>query len=176
MITKIITEIYHSIGMAGERTKMDNAAGIDNSSGVAKAYDFDRMNTLLKAKADRLADAENKIARLVMAWNSATLDRDLVSYSDDFDTRGLYDEFDVANRLTLLAAPDELRRYQFVKLIDKLFPQLKTDLRARIEKELEDWPQEEEVDVTSTKASLKDQSKPAAENRQGQNNTEIQAG
>lgn len=63
-----------------------------------------------------------------------------------------------------------------MKLIDKLFPQLKTDLRARIEKELEDWPQEEEVDVTSTKASLKDQSKPAAENRQGQNNTEIQAG
>lgn len=167
VITKIITEIYHSIGMAGERTKMDNAAGIDNSSGVAKAYDFDRMNTMLKAKADRLQDAENKIARLVMLWHSKSLAEDLVTYSEDFDTRGLYDEFDVANRLTLLDAPEELRRYQFMRLIDKMFPQLKKDLKQRIEKELEDWPAEE-VDVTSTTATLKDQKKPAADNKQGQ--------
>ena len=167
VITKIITEIYHSIGMAGERTKMDNAAGIDNSSGVAKAYDFDRMNTMLKSKADRLQSAENKIAELVMLWNGRDLSEDVVTYSDDFDTRGLYDEFDVANRLTLLSAPDELRRYQFMRLIDKLFPQLKADLKKKIEDELMEWPIEE-VDVTSTKATLKDQSKPAAENKQGQ--------
>lgn len=174
VVTKIITEIYHSVGMAGERTKMDNSAGIDNSSGVAKAYDFDRMNTMLKSKADRLTSAENKIAEIVMAWHSKELDEDVVQYSDDFDTRGLYDEFDVANRLTLLAAPEELRRYQFLKLIEKLFPNLKKDLRDRIEKELEDWPGEEEVDVTSTQAtkgSLKDQSKPEAENRQGEGQT-----
>lgn len=171
VITKIITEIYHSIGMAGERTKMDNAAGIDNSSGVAKAYDFDRMNTMLKAKADRLMALENKIARLVMKWNGVDFEEDLVKYSDDFDTRGLYDEFDVANRLTLLAAPDELRRYQFAKLVDKLFPNIKADLKAAIEKELEDWPLDE-VDVTSSRADLKDQSKPEAEREQGQNNTD----
>lgn len=171
VITKIITEIYHSIGMAGERTKMDNAAGIDNSSGVAKAYDFDRMNTMLKAKADRLQTAENRIIRLVMLWNGIEFDDDLVKYSDDFDTRGLYDEFDVANRLTLLAAPDELRRYQFAKLVDKLFPNIKADLKAAIEAELEDWPGEE-VDVTSSRVGLKDQSKPEAEREQGQNNTD----
>lgn len=171
VITKIITEIYHSIGMAGERTKMDNAAGIDNSSGVAKAYDFDRMNTMLKAKADRLQVAENRIADLVMRWNGASLSEndELVKYSDDFDTRGLYDDFDVANRLTLLDAPDELRRYQFSKLIDKLFPSLRKDLKSAIEKELLEWPAEE-VDVTSTTASLKSQEKPEAENKQGQNN------
>lgn len=173
VITKIITEIYHSIGMAGERTKMDNAAGIDNSSGVAKAYDFDRMNTMLKAKADRLASAENKIARIVMAWHGkSAYEEEPVSYSDDFDVRSLYDEFDVANRLTLLSAPDQLRRYQFLRLIDKLFPQLKKDLKKKIEKELQEWPIEEEVEVTSTKASLKSQEKPAAENKQGQNNKE----
>lgn len=170
VITKIITEIYHSIGMAGERTKMDSGAGIDNSSGVAKSYDFDRMNTMLKAKSDRLAVAENKIANLVMLWNGETPKEDekLVSYSDDFDTRGLYDDFDVANRLTLLGAPEELRRYQFSKLIDKLFPSLRKDLKAAIEKELLDWPGEEEVDVTNTKTSLKSQAKPEAENKQGQ--------
>jgi len=173
VITKIITEIYHSIGMAGERTKMDNAAGIDNSSGVAKAYDFDRMNTMLKSKADRLQSAENRIAKMVMLWHGKPVSddhEDFVTYSDDFDTRGLYDEFDVANRLTLLDAPDELRRYQFVKLIDKLFPNLKRDLKAGIEKELEEWPAENDVDVTNTKTSLKSQAKPEAENKQGQNN------
>lgn len=170
VITKIITEIYHSIGMAGERTKMDSGAGIDNSSGVAKSYDFDRMNTMLKSKADRLAVAENKIAELVLLWHGIEPAKDevMVRYSDDFDTRGLYDDFDVANRLTLLGAPEELRRYQFSKLIDKLFPSLRKDLKSAIEKELLDWPGEEEVDVTNTKTSLKSQAKPEAENRQGQ--------
>tara|TARA_R110000851_G_scaffold59347_11_gene137432 strand:- start:18580 stop:20244 length:1665 start_codon:yes stop_codon:yes gene_type:complete len=180
VITKIITEIYHSIGMAGERTKMDSGAGIDNSSGVAKSYDFDRMNTMLKSKADRLAHAENKIAELVMLWSGESRPKrskkedengehdPLVKYSDDFDTRGLYDDFDVANRLTLLGAPDELRRYQFSKLVDKLFPSLKKELREAIEKELTEWPIQEEVDVTNTKTSLKSQAKPEAENKQGQ--------
>jgi len=171
VITKIITEIYHSIGMAGERTKMDNAAGIDNSSGVAKAYDFDRMNTLLKSKADKLSMAENEIAKLVMKWNSVTLEDDMVIYADDFDTRGLYDEFDVANRLTLLAAPDELRRHQFTKLIDKLFPNLKKELKSKIQSEIKAWPPKDEVDVTSTKATLKDQRKAAPDNKQGQAGT-----
>src|SRR5262249_7745025 len=49
VIDKIINEIYHTIGMSGERTKQDNAVGTDNSSGVAKAYDFERMNSLLAA-------------------------------------------------------------------------------------------------------------------------------
>jgi len=172
VVTKIITEIYHSIGMAGERTKMDSGAGIDNSSGVAKSYDFDRMNTMLKAKADRLAVAENKIADLVLLWSNERPSSDeetMVRYSDDFDTRGIYDDFDVANRLTLLGAPEELRRYQFSKLIDKLFPALRKDLKAAIEKELLEWPgDEDEVDVTNTKTSLKSQAKPEAENHQGE--------
>ncbi|MEZ6841312.1 hypothetical protein ABVN80_14665 [Acinetobacter baumannii] len=36
-INKIIGEIYHTVGLAGERTKQDNAVGIDNSSGVAES-------------------------------------------------------------------------------------------------------------------------------------------
>lgn len=65
VVTKIINEIYHTVGLAGERTKQDNAVGIDNSSGVAKAYDFERVNALLAAKADSLEAIENKIVDLV---------------------------------------------------------------------------------------------------------------
>lgn len=142
VINKIIGEIYHTVGLAGERTKQDNAVGIDNSSGVAKAYDFERVNALLAAKADSLEAIENKIAYLVALWNGeeARIKGDIVSYPDNFDTRGLYDEFDIAARLMLIDAPDTIRREQMMMVLDKLFPQLKADLRKKIEAELKDWP------------------------------------
>ncbi|MDH2045667.1 phage portal protein [Acinetobacter johnsonii] len=142
VVTKIIGEIYHTVGLAGERTKQDNAVGIDNSSGVAKAYDFERVNALLVAKADSLEGIENKIARLVAKWHGDELtdDKSLISYPDNFDTRGLYDEFDISARLMLIDAPDLIRREQMIAIIDKLFPQLKQDLREQMIKELKEWP------------------------------------
>lgn len=142
VINKIISEIYHTVGLAGERTKQDNAVGIDNSSGVAKAYDFERVNALLAAKADSLEVVENKIARIVAAWHSESIEEDanVVSYPDDFDTRGLYDEFDIAARLMLIDAPDAVRQEQMKSVLDKLFPQLAKDLRKKMEAELKKWP------------------------------------
>lgn len=141
-INKIIGEIYHTVGLAGERTKQDNAVGIDNSSGVAKAYDFERVNALLSAKADSLEVVENKVARIVAKWNGEEIAEDvtLISYPDNFDTRGLYDEFDISARLMLVEAPKSARREQMRSLLDKLFPQLAKDIRTKMESELKDWP------------------------------------
>jgi hypothetical protein len=142
VINKIINEIYHTVGLAGERTKQDNALGIDNSSGVAKAYDFERVNALLQAKADSLEVLENRIVRLVALWNGEEnkVDKPLVSYPDNFDTRGLYDEFDIAARLMLVDAPKEVRQHQMEMVIDKLFPQLAEDLKTKMLDALKDWP------------------------------------
>lgn len=142
VVNKIIGEIYHTVGLAGERTKQDNAVGIDNSSGVAKAYDFERVNALLAAKADSLETIENKLVRLVALWNGeeAKVKENYVSYPDNFDTRGLYDEFDISARLMLIDAPDSIRREQMQMVLDKLFPQLTADLRSKMEAELKDWP------------------------------------
>ncbi|CCG43282.1 phage portal protein [Magnetospirillum molischianum] len=143
VINKIINEIYHTVGMAGERTKQDNAVGIDNSSGVAKAYDFERMNALLASKADSLDNAENAIVRLVKLYTGEKVkedDVDLVKYPDSFDVRGLYDEFEVAERLSLIEAPDEVRREQMRQVIDKLWPRMAASLRAKLEASLKDWP------------------------------------
>lgn len=143
VINKIINEIYHTVGLAGERTKQDNSLGIDNSSGVAKAYDFERVNALLAAKADSMEMIEQKIVRLVALWageEGAVSEEGYVSYPDNFDTRGLYDEFDIAARLMLVAAPDTVRREQMQAVIDKLFPQLAKDLRSKMEADLKDWP------------------------------------
>jgi hypothetical protein len=144
VINKIINEIYHTVGLAGERTKQDNALGIDNSSGVAKAYDFERVNALLAAKAESLESIESRISKLVALWNGesefAGSDDCYVEYPRNFDTRGLYDEFDIAARLMLIEAPDTVRRQQMQTVIDKLFPQLAKDLLAKMQAELKDWP------------------------------------
>lgn len=142
VINKIIGEIYNTVGLAGERTKEDNSVGIDNSSGVAKAYDFERVNALLSAKADSLEFIERKIARLVMKWHGEddVNVSNYISYPDNFDTRGLYDEFDIAARLMLVDAPDEVRRAQMQFVVDKLFPQIGKELKNKMIDELKKWP------------------------------------
>lgn len=155
VISKIINEIYHTVGLAGERTKEDNSQGIDNSSGVAKAYDFERVNSLLAAKADSLEYIENKLARYVAAWNGEEVSENLVSYPDNFDVRGLHDEFGIASQLSLIAAPDSVRRQQMEAVIDKLFPKLKKELKAKMLAELKDWPPQPEVIDPATGAPQK---------------------
>ena len=143
VINKIINEIYHTVGLAGERTKEDNALGIDNSSGVAKAYDFERVNSLLAAKADSLELIEHNLVELVQLWNGEvedeTADR-LIEYPNNFDVRGLYDEFEIAINLTKVFAPDSVRRKQMESLIDKLFPKLGKVAKEAMLTDLKKWP------------------------------------
>ena len=148
VVNKIINEIYSSVGVAGERTKEDNAVGIDNSSGVAKAYDFERVNALLASKCTSLEKSEEKITKLVMKWHGdQDFDADLVNYPKNFDVRNLYQEFDIASRLGLIGAPDSVRREQMKTVIDKLFPKLAEDLKEKMLDELKDWPPEFDVEL-----------------------------
>lgn len=148
VINKIIGEIYHTVGLAGERTKDDNSQGVDNSSGVAKAYDFERVNSLLAAKADSLEVIENRIVSLVGLYlgQNIEISERLVKYPDSFDTRGLYDEFEIGAQLTLLDAPKMVRREQMVMLLDKLFPEMKKELKEKMITELASWPPDAPLD------------------------------
>lgn len=149
VIRQIINEIYHTVGMAGERTKQDNAVGIDNSSGVAKAYDFERVNALLTSKAGMLLKAELKLVKLVDLWSGVenpTYDEDVVVYPETFDTRGLFDEFTIASQLSLVNAPKKVRRKQMEQVIDKLFPNLAEPQKAEMKGELDDWLEMDEME------------------------------
>lgn len=169
VINKIISEIYHSVGMAGERTKQDNSVGIDNSSGVAKAYDFERMNALLVSKAASLQNAENKLVQLISMWHNKKIDSDkeLVSYSETFDVRSLYDEFTIAEKLALVEAPKEIRREQMKLVVEKLWPQISVGMKKKIESELKNWL-EVDTSVETFRSIVPSSAKPAASNRQGQ--------
>lgn len=148
-VKQIINEVYHTVGMAGERTKQDNSAGIDNSSGVAKAYDFERVNSLLVSKAASLDTVENNLIRLVNLWSSQSnkSDTDLVKYPEDFDTRGLYDEFDIAGKLAAIDAPDLVRQTQMDVLIEKLFPRLSEKTKEEIKGQMKEWPPKQEMNI-----------------------------
>ena len=162
VINKIINEIYHTIGMGGERTKQDNAVGIDNSSGVAKAYDFERLNSLLVSKSQSLENTEYKIIELVGLWNDRKPNRPaddadapvLVKYADTFDVRSLFDEFTIAEKLMLMGAPDTVRQQQMKLVVDKLFPALSQDLKQAMLDDIEDnWPPEPPEETVTTTAT-----------------------
>lgn len=174
-VNKIISEIYHTLGMAGERTKQDNSMGIDNSSGVAKAIDFERVNALLVAKADALELAENRIAALAAKWSGDELgeDADLVTYPESFDVRGLYDEFDIASKLALISAPDAIRQEQMKVVIDKLFPRLDESTKQEMLTQLKDWPPQIDLPVPGAPAAMP---KSPKDSKQGQNNKRTPVG
>lgn len=143
VINKIIAEIYQTAGASGERTKQDNAVGIDNSSGVAKAYDFDKLNSLLTSKAQSLAQVENNIVELVALWTGEAVPEEaLVSYPETFDVRSLFDEFTVAQNLALMDAPQTVRAEQMKQVIDKLFPGIAKAIKEKMIAELKDWPKD----------------------------------
>ncbi|MEX6428141.1 hypothetical protein [Providencia manganoxydans] len=153
-VQTVINEIYHSVGVAGERTKQDNAKGIDNSSGAAKAYDFQRVNSLLITKAERLQRAERQMLSLAAKWMGDTTNQEeigkLVAYPESFDIRGLMDEFSVAKELKDIEAPESVRRHQMKILIEKIFPNVSKTMKEEFEKDLKAFPPKKpELDLES---------------------------
>jgi hypothetical protein len=124
-IQTLINEIYHSVGLAGERTKQDNAKGIDNSSGVAKSKDFERVAALLKSKATCLETVECRMAEVVCRWNGETLpEKEVIEYSEDFDIKGLSEEIELVLSVVSLDAPELVLAEKMKGLIKKLFPEM----------------------------------------------------
>lgn len=164
VINKHINEIYHTIGLAGERTKEDNSVGIDNSSGVAKAYDFERVNSLLMSKAKRCERLENWLVEAVLAWaGQEPPANELVTYPETFDVAGLGDELVIAEALAKVNAPPEMRKEHMLTILDKLFPQVTEERYSALKRAVMAWevnPSIPEKPKTATKPV-------AAPNRQG---------
>lgn len=143
-IKQIINEIYHTVGLAGERTKQDNSMGIDNSSGVAKAYDFEKVNALLSAKANAMQAFSNRIENLVRIYHGTPVDEIdetevNVEYSTNFDVRGLNDELAIASQLSLLSVPMEMRRYHMKAIVEKMWPMLADADQKEIDAAIDKW-------------------------------------
>lgn len=156
VINKIINEIYSTIGLAGERTKQDNAVGIDNSSGVAKAYDFERVNSLLLSKAARLQEVENWIVDTVLLWaGDSAVPEPYVTYPTTFDVASLGDELVTAEALQKVAAPIEVRREHMKAVVLKLLPQVTDAAWKKLMAAVESWEDLAEKAVEATTEATK---------------------
>jgi hypothetical protein len=97
MIEKQVKQLYATFGLQGETGEETKA-----QSGVAKAYDFDKLNKLLASKADNLEKVENKLVELFGQWVNVNGITAEISYPEEFDVKSLADEIAVAQELTLL--------------------------------------------------------------------------
>jgi hypothetical protein len=154
VVTKIINEIYHSIGLAAERSASDNSMGIDNSSGVAKAYDFERVNALLVGKGQSLQLIENKAVELALRfsgeWKEGYFDdkEKYVQYPLNYDIRGFQDEISISERIDLITAPLELKKFQLKRVAAKLYPEITKVEREKLDKSIDEM--EEATDLLKT--------------------------
>lgn len=168
-IKQIINEIYHTVGLSGERTKQDNSMGIDNSSGVAKAFDFERVNALLSAKAMSMQAFSNRMENLVRIWHGEkpeNIDDTLVNveYSTNFDVRNLNDDLAIANQLMTLGVPMEMRQYQMKELADKIWPMAPDKNLEEMKKAIDDWEDPMDAALNAMQSTGANNSKKGVDN------------
>jgi len=114
MIERQTKQLYATLGLQSETGTESNT-----QSGVAKAFDFDKLNKLLANKADNLEQAEWEVYSIGAKWMGITGDVDvLVDYPEEFDVKTLADEIKVAQELALLDIS-----VTFTKEINKLIVQ-----------------------------------------------------
>jgi len=134
MIQVQVKQLYASLGLQGEI-----ATEVKQTTGVAKAYDFDKLNKLLANKADNLEAAEERLFKVVDKWLGLSGKPDIeVSYPDEFDTRGLVDELNIAERVTLLEVSDALNKALYKNIAGKALPHAPKELVKEIEKEIDE--------------------------------------
>lgn len=132
MIQVQVKQLYASIGLQAEGA----SNGKTDSSGVAKAYDFDKLNKLLANKADNLEQAEAKLFEVVKDWmdNKSKVS---VQYPDEFDTRGLADELSTAERIALLDLSDTLMKEVGKGIAAKAVPMASAEIIKAINYDIE---------------------------------------
>jgi hypothetical protein len=98
------------------------------ASGIARGYDFEKLNAGLATFADNLEKAEEELAVLVSLWEGVneTLPPDLIDYPDAFDVKTLLQALEEARLLAQSVASDTFRKLMQKRLVKKAVPKLDT--------------------------------------------------
>lgn len=105
-------------------------------SGVAKGWDFEKLNTGLVKFGGVLEKAEKAIAVLVHLWEGEKdeLDSDLIDYPDSFDVKTLVQQLNEYNMLSMAVHSEKYRKLLEADLVKKATPKLEeTDLKIVLE-------------------------------------------
>lgn len=132
MIQTQVKQLYASIGLQSE-----TSTETTTQSGVAKAYDFDKLNKLLATKADNCEHAENEILDIFRRWMGGISAAANVEYPDEFDTRSLADEITLAQELTLMDISPTFTRELHKGVAAKVMPKADPKTIATINEEID---------------------------------------
>jgi hypothetical protein len=140
MIERQVKQLYSSMGL-----KSEIGEEITQESGVAKAYDFDKLNKLLASKADNLEQCENDLVKIFGAWlNITSLDCE-IDYPDEFDVKTLADDIGTAQQLSLLDVSETFIKEVKKSVAMKVFPKAEEKLMKAIFDEIDAQEKPEEV-------------------------------
>jgi hypothetical protein len=138
MIERQVKQLYASLGLQNETGEQTTQA----ASGVAKAFDFDKLGKLLAAKADNLEEAETQINELFGLWTNINAEV-ITEYPDEFDVRALADEIAMAQELTLLEIGTTFKKEIMKQVALKALPKLDNVTKKKIIDEIESMDDED---------------------------------
>ena len=137
MIERQVKQLYSSMGL-----KSEIGEEITAESGVAKAYDFDKLNKLLAGKADNCEQCENDLVEIFGHWVGAKNVDCEIDYPDEFDVKTLADEIALAQELTLLdiskTFEKEVKKAVALKTLPKLDEKTMRVILDEIDARIED--------------------------------------
>ena len=131
MLEKQTKQLYATIGLQAE-----TGTEVHENSGVAKSYDFDKLNKLLATKADSLEQGEKEIYEIATKWMNISAEIE-VEYPDEFDVKSLTDEIAVAQELALLNISSTFMQEIHKNIAHKALPKVETETMTKITEEIE---------------------------------------
>ena len=139
MIQTQIKQLFAVLGLQNETGTETNL-----QSGVAKAYDFDKVNKLLNSKSGNLQQAETYIYEVLSKWLGGVALNVDVTYPTEFDVRALIDDIAVAERLAMLDVSKTFTKEINKLLVLKALPEVNEAVHRQIFAEIDAKAEDEE--------------------------------
>jgi hypothetical protein len=145
-IQKKITQIYQLSNLLSEVGEAKKSAAPE--SGVAKAYEFEKLNAILGKFADSIEAAEEAMLEIVLLFenDSFELKEDHIDYPDTFDVKSLMQELSELNQVTLIGFGMKFEAYLKKQAVKRMAPKLEPELLEAINQEIDAIDPEKEAE------------------------------
>lgn len=123
--------LYSTLGLAGEVGE-----DVKMESGIAKAWNFDKVNRMLSSRADNLEETELKLYNMFSKYLEMEVEVK-VDYPETFDLETDQETIDRAERLLLLDMPLSYQKEVMKDLLGKTLPKANPEVIKIITNDIE---------------------------------------
>ncbi len=157
-IDQKVTQIYQVQNLQDTQGATQQGKPQQVQSGVAKGWDFEKLNAGLCEFGDVLEKGDEAIAALVKLWDrdETPVEADLIDYPESFDVKSLTDELTEYNMLSSAVSSETYRKFLEKNLVKKASPKLEQAEQKTINAEIDG---SQDLELEAQKLALKLQSK-----------------